>query len=83
MTDTTRRPASPGAFCCLCGNTNVADLGQVIGICLDADACHRKQAATDDDCAESRMDDGTHTANFYRENGETCGWCHEASEDDS
>jgi len=32
------------AFCCLCGNTNPRDLGQVIGICLDADACHERQA---------------------------------------
>lgn len=42
MSDTDR-PAFPGAFCSLCGNTNVADLGQVIGICLDASACHRRQ----------------------------------------
>ena len=41
MTDD--RPAFPGAFCCLCGNRNVADLGQVIGICLDAGACHDRQ----------------------------------------
>ena len=38
------RPAIPGAFCCLCGNTSLADLGRVTGICLDADACHRRQA---------------------------------------
>jgi hypothetical protein len=31
------------AFCSLCGNTNSADLGPVIGICLDADACHDRQ----------------------------------------
>jgi hypothetical protein len=32
------------AFCCLCGNTSLKDLGQVTGICLDAEACHRRQA---------------------------------------
>jgi hypothetical protein len=32
------------AFCCLCGNTTTEDLGQVTGICIDAEACHRRQA---------------------------------------
>lgn len=32
-------------FCTLCGNTNEADLGKVIGICLDKDACHQRQYA--------------------------------------
>ena len=30
-------------FCSLCGNTEPADLGATIGICLDAKACHRRQ----------------------------------------
>lgn len=30
-------------FCTLCGNTEPRDLGKVIGICLDAKACHRRQ----------------------------------------
>jgi hypothetical protein len=30
-------------FCALCGNTKADELGQVIGICLDKDACHRQQ----------------------------------------
>lgn len=30
-------------FCTLCGNTEPADLGATIGICLDAKACHRRQ----------------------------------------
>ena len=38
-------PEVPGAFCSLCGNTNPADLGRVIGICLDKDACHQRQYA--------------------------------------
>ena len=41
MTDD--RPAFPGAFCALCGSTDVAGLGEVIGICLDARACHERQ----------------------------------------
>lgn len=32
-------------FCSLCGSTNPADLGKVIGICLDATACHQRQYA--------------------------------------
>ena len=32
------------AFCTLCGTTDTAALGEVIGICLDAAACHRRQA---------------------------------------
>ncbi len=32
------------AFCSLCGNTEPGDLGAVIGICLNTDACHRRQA---------------------------------------
>lgn len=32
-------------FCSLCGTTDEAALGETIGICLDADACHRRQAA--------------------------------------
>ncbi len=31
-------------FCSLCGNTDPGDLGAAIGICLNADACHRRQA---------------------------------------
>lgn len=31
--------------CPLCGNTNEADLGEIIGICLDKDACHQRQYA--------------------------------------
>jgi hypothetical protein len=31
------------SFCTLCGSTNLADLGSAIGICLDKDACHRRQ----------------------------------------
>ncbi len=38
------RPEIPGGFCSLCGKTNLAGLGQVIGICLDAAACHERQA---------------------------------------
>lgn len=30
-------------FCSLCGNTEPGDLGAVIGICLNAEACHRRQ----------------------------------------
>lgn len=30
-------------FCTLCGNINADDLGKVIGICLDKDACHKRQ----------------------------------------
>lgn len=30
-------------FCSLCGNTEAAGLGVMIGICLDAGACHRRQ----------------------------------------
>ena len=32
------------SFCSLCGTTDEAALGEAIGICLDADACHRRQA---------------------------------------
>jgi hypothetical protein len=32
-------------FCSLCGSTNPSDLGKVIGICLDATACHQRQYA--------------------------------------
>ena len=32
------------AFCSLCGNTDPGDLGAAIGICLNAKACHRRQA---------------------------------------
>ena len=32
-------------FCALCGSTNLADLGPMIGICLDATACHQRQYA--------------------------------------
>ncbi len=31
------------SFCSLCGNTEPGDLGAAIGICLNADACHRRQ----------------------------------------
>ncbi len=31
-------------FCTLCGTTDAAALGATIGICLDAEACHRRQA---------------------------------------
>lgn len=31
-------------FCSLCGTTDEATVGETIGICLDADACHRRQA---------------------------------------
>lgn len=31
-------------FCSLCGTTDQAALGATIGICLDADDCHRRQA---------------------------------------
>jgi hypothetical protein len=31
------------SFCSLCGTTDPADLGDVIGICLDATACHQRQ----------------------------------------
>ena len=31
-------------FCSLCGNTEPGDLGATIGICLNAEACHRRQA---------------------------------------
>jgi hypothetical protein len=32
------------SFCSLCGTTDEAALGETIGICLDGDACHRRQA---------------------------------------
>lgn len=35
----------PELFCTLCGSTNLADLGEHIGICLDATACHQRQYA--------------------------------------
>lgn len=40
------------AFCTLCGSTDPADLGSVIGICLDATACHQRQYARLRDRAE-------------------------------
>jgi hypothetical protein len=43
-----------GSFCCLCGNTSEADLGQVIGICLDADACHQRQREAGQKAYEDR-----------------------------
>ena len=30
-------------FCSLCGRTDLAGLGEHIGICLDATACHQRQ----------------------------------------
>lgn len=33
------------AFCCLCGNTDADDLSAVLGICLNATECHRRQIA--------------------------------------
>ena len=40
------------SFCTLCGSTDPADLGEAIGICLDATACHRRQYARLRDRAE-------------------------------
>lgn len=31
------------SFCTLCGTTDPADLGEAIGVCLDAAACHQRQ----------------------------------------
>lgn len=31
-------------FCSLCGTTDATALGATIGICLNAEACHRRQA---------------------------------------
>jgi hypothetical protein len=41
--------------CCLCGNTNEADLGRVIGICLDADACRERQYQAREQRRESQQ----------------------------